>query len=198
MSSIRYTLLDFKWVLNWAILYAVVYKIVTKGLNISGWLGILAVLMLAILGWWFFSGGPDAFTPAVTSDETRPAAQHLSDISPDPEFYDEDLDQVVEPGFFGEYDEQYIASLPTDSRVVLFFVSLQCSSCQHAIVSILTNRAAIPSDIHILLVDHVASPELRRVYEVSVPHTFVEITTDGTFIQSWRASRDLQSILARL
>ena len=175
-----------------------VRKIVTEGINLSGWLGILAVVAAVLVGWWFFSGGPEPFTPAVTSDQTRVSLPAPEGVTPDPELLDEELTEVAESGSFGEYEERFVTSLPADSRIVLFFTSLQCGSCRHAEVSILTNQSAIPSDIHILLVNHTTSPELRRRYEVSVPHTFVEITTDGTFIQSWRASRDLQSILARL
>ncbi len=175
-----------------------VYKIVTKGLNISGWLGILAVLVLIVLGWWFFSGGPEGFTSPVTTDQSRPALSQPVLIRPDPAFVDETLPEFTQPGTFNNYDEQSIAALPEASRIILFFTTVRCSACQQAEISIASNQAAIPSDVHIFFVDHTTSPELRRQYEVTVPHTFVEITIDGEFVQSWRASRDLQSILARL
>ena len=175
-----------------------VRKFITEGWNISGWLGLVSALILVPLGIWFFTGEPEASTPPVTSDQARPSLPLPEGIQIDLELVDEELVEVSRPGGFGDFDEQYLASLSMDSRVILFFTSVQCSSCQRAESSILANQTAIPEDVHILLVDYTTSPALRRRYEVTVPHTFVEITADGTFIQSWRASRDLQAILARL
>ena len=175
-----------------------VHKIITEGINHSGLLGIVAVIVLLAVGWFFLRGGPDMFTAPVTSDQPRQTLAAPEGINIDPELVDETLQIVERPGSFGYYDQRYIASLPTSSRIVLFFTSVQCDSCRRLEASILTNSNAIPSDIHIFLVDFVTSPELRRMYNVTVPHSLVEITQDGSLVQSWRASRSLQSILARL
>jgi len=175
-----------------------VRKIITKGVNHSGLLGIAAAIVLLLVGWFFLRGGPDMFTAPVTSDQPRQALAPPEGIVINPDLVDESLQTVQRPGSFGYYDERYISSLPTGSRIILFFTSIQCDSCRELEASILTNSNAIPSDTHIFLVDFVTSPELRRTYNVTVPHSLVEITQDGSLVQSWRASRDLQSILARM
>ena len=175
-----------------------VWKITTKGFNISGLLGIGAVLVILLVAWVFTDGGPNMTTLPVISDQGRPSIPQPPGVTTDPELLDETLPTEEESGSFGQYDERYIASLPAESRVILFFTATSCNACQRAETSFLTNQAAIPPDVHIFLVDHTTSPVLRREYDVSVPHTFVEITTQGTFVQRWRASRDLQAILARL
>ena len=172
-------------------------KFYTTGINLSGWLGIAAVCLILLLTLAWNQGLLPTGLMVVFTDEPRVTT---GPATPLPVREDSATSTVItsETGVFREYDPAHVASRQEGDQIVLFFTSVTCTSCQTVEASIISEQADIPARVHILHVDFTTAPQLRRQYDVRTPHTFVEIARDGTKIQSWTASRDLQAILARL
>ena len=173
-------------------------KIYTKGINEAGLIGIVCAIVVIIVGaWWWRSGGITA-TPLVQSDRGRTPAI-VEDTAVTTTTIDEfEVGVSIGPGTYQEYSQDSIAVLPETSMIVLFFSSSGCQSCLQAEAALVRDIEQIPTNVHIFRVDYDSQLSIRRQWGVTSPHTFVEINTDGQFVQRWSSSRDLNSILARL
>ena len=85
-----------------------------------------------------------------------------------------------------------------DSKVVLFFNAVWCSTCQQARENIEVSLGEIPTDLAIVLVDFDDSIELRKKYGVTVQHTFVEIDSAGEPLGKWSGSVTIDHIVGKL
>jgi len=85
-----------------------------------------------------------------------------------------------------------------DSRVVLFFNAVWCSTCQQARDNIEASLGQIPKDLVIVVVDFDDSIELRKKYGVTVQHTFIEIDSSGEQLGKWSGSVTVDQIVKQL
>lgn len=86
----------------------------------------------------------------------------------------------------------------SDSKVVLFFNAVWCSTCQQARENIEASLGKIPKDLAIVVVDFDDSIELRKKYDVTVQHTFVEIDSGGEPLGTWSGSVTVDQIVEQL
>ena len=85
-----------------------------------------------------------------------------------------------------------------DSKVVLFFNAVWCSTCQQARDNIEASLGQIPKDLVIVVVDFDDSIELRKKYGVTVQHTFIEIDSSGEQLGKWSGSVTVDQIVKQL
>lgn len=165
----------------------------TEGINWAGILGIVAAIVVVLLGTWLWQNDI-SLTPGLVSDQGRPSlATTTPQVPPDPA-----PDTPAPVGGYRPFSPAHFASLPADAQVVLFFTADDCGRCTETDVALGGALAQIPADIFIYTVQFNNEVGLRRQYEVTAPHTFVQIDTLGNARQQWRGSTDLPSILARL
>lgn len=107
-----------------------------------------------------------------------------------------DTDQ---PGNYISY-ENYAASADqySDSKVVLFFNAVWCSTCKQARGNFESSLTEIPENLTVVVVDFDNSIELRKKYAVSVQHTFVEINNAGEAVGKWSGSTTFAGIAEQL
>jgi thiol-disulfide isomerase/thioredoxin len=86
----------------------------------------------------------------------------------------------------------------SDSKVVLFFNAVWCSTCQQARENIEASLGEIPQDLAIVVVDFDDSIELRKKYGVTVQHTFIEIDSSGEPLGKWSGSVTVDQIVEQL
>jgi thiol-disulfide isomerase/thioredoxin len=85
-----------------------------------------------------------------------------------------------------------------DTKVVLFFNAVWCSTCKLARDNFEASLAEIPSDLTIVVVDFDDSIELRKKYGVTVQHTFVQIDSSGEIIGKWSGSVTIAEVKNQL
>jgi len=93
-----------------------------------------------------------------------------------------------------EYAESEITN--ATGNIVLFFHATWCPSCVAANKKISTE--AIPSDLVVLKADYDSNLDLRKKYEVTSQHTFVQVDSEWNLIKKWVWGRDVQDITERL
>jgi len=81
-----------------------------------------------------------------------------------------------------------------DDDVVLFFAASWCSTCQRTRANIEADLPGIPPGLVIVVVDYDTATEVRRLYGVTVQHTFVQIDADGTALKRWTGSLTADAI----
>lgn len=86
----------------------------------------------------------------------------------------------------------------SDSKVVLFFNAVWCSTCQQARENIEASLGQIPENLAIVVVDFDSSIELRKKYGVTVQHTFIEIDSAGEPLGKWSGSVTVDQIVEQL
>jgi thiol-disulfide isomerase/thioredoxin len=86
----------------------------------------------------------------------------------------------------------------SDSKVVLFFNAVWCSTCKQARDNIEASLGEIPEDLAIVLVDFDNSIELRKKYGVTVQHTFIQIDNSGEALAKWSGSITVADIVKQL
>jgi thiol-disulfide isomerase/thioredoxin len=100
-------------------------------------------------------------------------------------------------GDYIDYDAAAIASSEA-KHIVLNFSATWCPSCRSLDKDINANLSTIPNGVEIYKIDYDSNVALRQQYGVTVQHTLVEITADGTMINKWSGGNTLDSILAKL
>ena len=86
----------------------------------------------------------------------------------------------------------------SDSKVVLFFNAVWCSTCQQARENIEASLGEIPENLAIVVVDFDSSIDLRKKYGVTVQHTFIEIDSAGEPLGKWSGSVTVDQIVEQL
>lgn len=86
----------------------------------------------------------------------------------------------------------------SDSKVVLFFNAVWCSTCQQARENIEASLGQIPENLAIVVVDFDSSIDLRKKYGVTVQHTFIEIDSAGEPLGKWSGSVTVDQIVEQL
>lgn len=115
------------------------------------------------------SSGPPEIAASVPEDGSAGAYLSLADYERD-------------PGVFAGDD------------VVLFFAASWCSTCRRTRANIEADLAGIPPGLVIVVVDYDTATDVRRLYGVTVQHTFVQIDAEGTALKRWTGSPTAQAI----
>ncbi len=100
------------------------------------------------------------------------------------------------PGLYDTYDSSRVTGAP--GRIVLFFHSMGCTSCENLEKDLLQNRWKIPTNLTILDVDFENGTEFKEKYGVTYNHTLVEIDKDGNLIKKWTGSGNLAELVKDL
>ncbi len=103
---------------------------------------------------------------------------------------------IAPPGLYDIYDSSRVSG--ASGRIVLFFHSIRCSSCEGLEKDLLLNRRNIPTGITILDVDYENGVEFKEKYGVELNHTLVEIDKEGNLIKKWIGSRNLKELIKDL
>ena len=81
------------------------------------------------------------------------------------------------------------------STVVLFFHAGWCPTCKRAEKNI--ESEAVPAGLTIVKTDFDSSDDLRQQYGVTVQHTFVQISPDGSTLAKFTGSDTAAEILGK-
>lgn len=84
----------------------------------------------------------------------------------------------------------------TSGNKVLFFHATWCGSCKSASKKIA--EAQTTSDLTVFKVDYDSNAELRKMYDVTSQHTFVQIDKDGKMLAKWSGSKNIEGIQSNL
>lgn len=102
---------------------------------------------------------------------------------------DQETETAMEPasdGRYIKYSKEAVASAIAQGKtVVLFFHASWCPTCIAADKDITQNLSTLPENIVVFKVDYDGNPELKKQYNVTYQHTFVEIDSDMNEVQSW-------------
>ena len=118
---------------------------------------------------------PASEAPANTEDVTATAGQYIT---------------------YGTYESS--ADEFSDTDVVLFFNAAWCSTCKVARDNFEASLDQIPIDLTIVVVDFDTATELRKLYGVTVQHTFVQIDASGEALTKWSGSTTIDEIVEQV
>ena len=118
---------------------------------------------------------PASEAPASTEDVAATAGQYIT---------------------YGTYESS--ADEFSDTDVVLFFNAAWCSTCKVARDNFEASLDQIPIDLTIVVVDFDTATELRKLYGVTVQHTFVQIDASGEAITKWSGSTTIDEIVEQV
>jgi len=107
-------------------------------------------------------------------------------------------DILMKVGSYESYDTSKIAMASTTHDVVLFFRASWCPTCIALDKDIKANLKNIPASLTILDVNYDNSTELKKKYEVTYQHTFVQVDSQGNLIKKWSCSPTLASLVAEV
>jgi hypothetical protein len=168
-------------------------KLRTSGVNLAGIFGLVTAVVVVGLGAWILQDQQSA-TPPITSDQERPRLDTTNPVQPTTTT----SQSAIPKGVYAPYTSQVLQTIPPNAKAVLFFTADTCTSCVELDTSIAANRDSIPANVRIYRVQYNQAEELRARYQVSAPHTFVEIDSVGKMVEKWRGSQTLASILSHL
>lgn len=89
-----------------------------------------------------------------------------------------------EPGKYIDYS-QTAYNNAVDSKRVLFFAASWCPTCKQAEADFLANKNDIPSDVVILKADYDKETALKKKYDITYQHTFVQVDKNGNELVKW-------------
>jgi len=94
---------------------------------------------------------------------------------------------------YANYDNSLVGV--TDDTVLFFYASW-CPSCTAADTGI--GAGTVPEGLTILKVDYDSEIELRKQYQVTTQHTFVQVDADGNEIKKWVGGNSVEDIVERV
>jgi thiol-disulfide isomerase/thioredoxin len=116
-----------------------------------------------------------------------------SEAPANPEEVSETAGQYIPYGAYESTADEF-----SDTNVVLFFNAAWCSTCKVARDNFESSLDQIPSDLTIVVVDFDNATELRKLYGVTVQHTFVQIDAAGEAVGKWSGSTSIKQIVEQL
>jgi len=121
---------------------------------------------------------------------TPPAAEpeKFTDITPG-----DTPKAIAQGGVYLPYTSTAVAQAMGD--IVLFFYANWCPTCGVINKDIQSKNTEIPKNLTILKVNYDDAMELKKLYEVTVQHTFVQVDNTGKMIKKWRGGSSLSNIL---
>jgi thiol-disulfide isomerase/thioredoxin len=98
-------------------------------------------------------------------------------------------------GKYLAYSPQAVANSGADT-ILLTFSASWCPSCRALDKNINENLGRVPRGTEIYKVDYDTNVALRQQYGVTMQHSHVLISRDGTLIKKWSGSNTLTELLA--
>lgn len=106
-------------------------------------------------------------------------------------------EDMMSAGSYEPYAPEKLA-MAEKGDVVLFFKASWCPSCRALDTDIKKSLEDIPAGVTILEVNYDSEIELKKKYGVTTQHTLVQVSADGSEIQQWAGSTNLEQVLAKL
>jgi thiol-disulfide isomerase/thioredoxin len=95
-------------------------------------------------------------------------------------------DAMVKPtDRYVAYSPAALAQATERGRAVLFFKADWCPTCKAAEAEYRANLEKIPSDVTVLVANYDKESELKRKYNVTYQHTFIQVDGEGMAITRW-------------
>ena len=94
---------------------------------------------------------------------------------------------------FVPYSPEALAAATASGRTILYFHADWCPTCRAADADFEANRAQLPADLTVLVVDYDRETALKGQHKIAYQHTFVQIDGSGQEITRWSGggTRDL-------
>lgn len=99
-------------------------------------------------------------------------------------------------GSFVNYEDVDVASL--SGKIVLDFSATWCPSCRTFKADVAASLDDIPENLNLVVVDYDTYTDLRKKYNVTYQHTFVQIDRDGNEIKKWSGGSTLESVIQQV
>ena len=84
----------------------------------------------------------------------------------------------------------------TGKTVVLFFHAGWCPTCKSADKDFTSRIGEIPSNLVVVKVDYDTEKDLKKKYNVTYQHTFVQVDAEGMAVTTWNGG-DLDEVLSK-
>jgi pentapeptide MXKDX repeat protein len=110
------------------------------------------------------------------------------------EVMEKEVAMIKSAWLYSDYSEEKLSSAKWN--IVLFFAASWCPSCKTADKNLKDNT--IPEGLTVLKLDYDSNKDLKKKYEVTSQHTFVEVDNKWNMIKKWSGSRDSEWILKKL
>jgi thiol-disulfide isomerase/thioredoxin len=104
---------------------------------------------------------------------------------------------MQEKGSYEPYTASTLAKA-SGGDVVLFFRATWCPTCRALDADIKANQQNIPAGLTILDVNYDTETALKQKYGVTVQHTLVQVSADGTLIKKWQGNPTLTALVAQV
>lgn len=73
----------------------------------------------------------------------------------------------------------------TNKKRILFFSAAWCSTCKAANKDFLANLDKLPSDVVLFKTDYDSESALKKKYNITYQHTFVQVDANGELVATW-------------
>lgn len=93
-----------------------------------------------------------------------------------------------------DYSAEWVKNINGDK--VLFFHASWCGSCKSASKKIA--EAQTSTGLTVFKVDYDSSADLRKMYDVTSQHTFVQVDREGNMLAKWSGSKKVEDIKENL
>lgn len=103
---------------------------------------------------------------------------------------------IATGGVYLPYTSTAVAQ--ADWQVVLFFHANWSPASITIDKDIAANKATLPKDITILMVNYDDAKELRDLYEVTEQPSFVQVDNSGKLVKKWRWGTTLAEIIGQV
>lgn len=94
--------------------------------------------------------------------------------------------------------ESLSEAITQGNKVLIFFHAQWCPFCVAAEKDILSKYDQIPEGITILKADYDTEKSLRKQYDVTTQHTFVQVDQAGNEVTKWVGGDSLEEIVSRV
>ncbi len=84
-----------------------------------------------------------------------------------------------------DYSPTVLHTVQSEGDALLFFHAAWCPTCRSAELDILQNGDLLPEDLTIVKVDYDSERDLKRQYNVTRQHTFVQVDSAGNEVKKW-------------
>lgn len=94
-------------------------------------------------------------------------------------------DQASNSDRYVAYNAENVVASAKTGKAVLFFHAAWCPTCQAAEKDIQSKLSEIPENITIFKTDYDTQTELKKKYDITYQHTFVQVDEQGNEIAKW-------------
>lgn len=150
------------------------------------------VILIGAGAWYWLSDNAMTEETMMEKDETMmekegDAMEKEGDVmmeKEDDSMMDKEDGVMMEKGSYEAYSPEKVA-VAGDKKVLLFFYAAWCPICRPLDADITAHMSDIPKNVLILKVNFDTEIALRQKYGVTVQHTIVQVTSQGTLVKKW-------------